>query len=168
MKLIVIAAIVVWSTAQTRADSGPAKPLRATVPCTVTHIGDGDTITCREIGRVRLIGIDAPELDQRPYGADALKALEQLIPVGAHIQIERDVEPRDQYDRTLGYAWANGKLVNWLMIRYGWVVLYTVPPNVQYATLFTQAERSARTEHAGVWRASGLACRPSDHRKKKC
>ena len=44
------------------ADSGPRNPVRETSSCRVVRIVDGDTIECARAGRVRLIGIDTPEL----------------------------------------------------------------------------------------------------------
>jgi len=40
---------------------------------------DGDTIECSRVGRIRLIGMDTPELSQAPFGARAADALEALI-----------------------------------------------------------------------------------------
>jgi endonuclease YncB( thermonuclease family) len=39
-----------------------------TIPCTVERVIDGDTLVCADAGRVRLLLIDAPELDQGPFG----------------------------------------------------------------------------------------------------
>src|SRR5688572_20995908 len=69
-------------------DSGPAEPRRETSSCTITRIIDGDTIDCARIGRVRLIGMDTPETNQRPFGAQASKVLAAFIPVGTEVQLE--------------------------------------------------------------------------------
>lgn len=74
--------------------------------CTVT---DGDTIRCGD-ERVRLIGIDAPELpghcqhDRKCASGDALAstaALQRLV-AGRVIRLER--HGRDHYGRTLAFA----------------------------------------------------------------
>jgi len=78
------------------------------------------------------------------------------------------VEARDQYGRTLAYIWTGGRMVNWLMVRSGWAVLLTVPPNVQYVDALTTAERKARIDSLGLWRAGGFDCRPADHRRRRC
>lgn len=149
-------------------DSGPAKPRRQTVPCKVIRITDGDGIVCNRIGRVRLIGIDAPELNQRPFGPQAAAALGRMIPVGAEIQLEPDVEGRDRYGRQLAYLWSGSRMVNWRMVHDGWAVLLTHPPNVQYAETFARAERLAREGSRGLWGVGGFECRPAEHRARRC
>jgi len=148
--------------------SGPTTTARSTVPCRVTRIVDGDTIECAEAGRVRLIGIDSPERDQGRFGGQAAAALAELIPVGSRVQIEPDVDPRDRYGRVLGYLWRDNRLVNWLMVRRGWAVSATYPPNVQYVDRLTEAQRLARQEQQGLWAAGGFACLPADHRNGRC
>lgn len=149
-------------------DSGPRRPARDTAECIVTRIVDGDTIDCRGLGRVRLIGIDAPEATQRPFAAAATSALTAILRTGSRAQIEQDVEARDRYGRTLGYVWLDGKQVNWMMIRAGWTVLLTYPPNVRYVEFYTRAQQRAREEKLGLWKVSGFACTPVDRRRKRC
>ena len=150
------------------ADSGPRDPIRRTTECVVTHVTDGDTLDCRGLGRVRLIGIDAPETSQKPFGATSTAALNALLPVGTRAQLELDVETHDQYGRTLGYVWSNGRMVNWLLVRNGWAVLLTVPPNVQYVNDLRAGQQRAHAEQLGLWRVGGFDCLPADHRRKRC
>lgn len=149
-------------------DSGPARPRRETVSCTVTRIVDGDTIECASTGRVRLIGMDTPELSQPPFGRRASTALAALIPVGSEVRLEQDVGARDRSGRLLAYIWAGNTMVNWRMVREGWAVLLTYPPNVQYVDAFTDAERRAREEGRGLWATGGFDCRPVDRRGNRC
>ena len=149
-------------------DASPTAPRRATTECRLTRIIDGDTIECRGLGRVRLIGIDSPERDQPPFGARATRAIATLLPPQATAQLEADVEARDRYGRLLAYVWFEGRLINWTMVRQGWAVTLTIPPNVQYADAFAAAERRARTETLGLWAGGGFDCRPTDHRHGKC
>ncbi len=150
------------------ADSGPPAPVRATRPCVVTRIVDGDTIECRGVGRIRLIGMDTPELDQPPFGRQAARALAAIVPLRSEIQVERDVEARDRYGRVLAYLWRDGRMVNWLMVRQGWAVLLTWPPNVQYVEWFTAAQSRAREERLGLWASGGFECLPVERRRGRC
>jgi micrococcal nuclease len=149
-------------------DSGPPEPIRETSGCTIQRIIDGDTIECAEVGRVRLIGMDTPELSQEPYGTLATEALAALAPVGSRVELERDVELRDQYGRTLAYVWADGLQVNWALVRQGWAVLLTYPPNVQYVDWYTEAQRRAREDGVGLWSLGGFDCPPVDRRRGRC
>jgi micrococcal nuclease len=149
-------------------DSGPTSPRRETQSCTVTRVVDGDTIECARTGRVRLIGMDTPESNQPPFGAQASSALAALVPVGTEARLELDVDARDQYGRLLAYVWVDRTMVNWRMVRDGWAVLLTYQPNVQYVDWFIDAERRAREEARGLWATGGFDCRPADHRRNRC
>lgn len=150
------------------ADAGPTSPRRSTAACTVKRITDGDGIECEGIGRVRLIGMDTPELDQEPFGRQAAAALASLLPVGAQVRIEQDVDARDRYGRLLAYVWVGPVLVNWRMVREGWATLLTYQPNVQYAEWLIDAERRAREEGRGLWATGGFECLPRDRRAGQC
>lgn len=150
------------------ADTGPAAPVRTTTECVITRIIDGDTVDCQPGGRVRLIGMDTPEQGQRPYFEQATEAVAALIPRGSTVQLELDVEPRDRYGRILAYLWKDDQLVNWIMVREGWAVLLTYPPNVQYVDWFSRAQSLAREEQRGLWATGGFDCLPADRRARRC
>ncbi|MEJ5228077.1 thermonuclease family protein [Thermodesulfovibrio sp.] len=142
----------------------------------VTEIHDGDTLTIVKdsfLGilvkteRIRLIGIDAPELAQEPWGRKAKNHLKKLIRESSWlVKIELDVQQRDKYGRLLAYLWdKNGNMINYMMIRDGYAMVYTIPPNVKYAEKFVEAQRVAREEKRGIWGEGGLKEKPSDWRK---
>ena len=137
-------------------------------PCVVERIADGDTLTCRDGRRVRLIGIDAPELAQGQSGSQARAALSRLAPPGASVRLERDVALRDRYGRELAHVWSGSRLVNEALVLEGWAMLYTVPPNVKYAERLEQAQKKARAAGAGLWGSGGFACAPSAYRRGEC
>jgi micrococcal nuclease len=149
-------------------DSGPPAPIRETSRCTIRQIIDGDTVECTEFGRVRLIGMDTPELSQEPYGTLATEALAALAPVGSRVELERDAELQDQYGRMLAYVWVEGLQVNWALVRQGWAVLLTYPPNVHYVEWYTDAQRQAREDGLGLWAIDGFDCPPVDRRRGRC
>jgi micrococcal nuclease len=141
---------------------------RPPASCIVGRVADGDTFRCLDGRRVRLIGIDSPEAQQQPYGTRARNALLELLPAGAAVRLESDVAPTDRYGRMLAYAWVGPTLVNEAMVRDGWAVLYTVPPNVKYAERLTRAQNEARARGAGLWSQRGFECLPSDFRRSRC
>lgn len=146
----------------------PARPMGETTPCQVQRIVDGDTFACTDGTRVRLIGIDTPELSQAPFGEQASRALADLMPVGSSILLERDVELNDRYNRRLAYVWRDGVFVNWEMVRRGWALLLTFPPNVRYVERLQDAQRGARDAGLGLWATDGFACAPTDRRAGRC
>lgn len=146
----------------------PQRPPSSEEPCVVSRVVDGDTFYCRDGRKVRLTGVDSPERGQRPLGGEARQALLQLLPPGTVVVLQRDVVLTDRYGRVLAYVWTGPTMVNEAMVRNGWAVLYTVPPNVKYAERLEQAQKEARARGAGLWSKSGFECLPSDFRRKRC
>lgn len=137
----------------------------------VMFVHDGDTVSMiinKKREKVRLIGIDAPEMGQKPWGEEAKRHLESILQNSEwKVRIEFDVEKTDQYERVLAYIWTTDKkLVNLMMIKNGYAMLYTVPPNVKYAEEFRKAQVDARKKRLGIWSDYGLRERPQDYRKE--
>ena len=133
-------------------------------------VNDGDTVTVLMNGhreRIRLIGIDAPEMGQRPWGGKAKRHLEDILYSSQSVFIEYDVEKRDKYGRLLAYIrTADGRMVNTGMLRAGYAVLFTFPPNVNHVEEFTTAQRQARERKRGIWGNDGLSQLPVDWRRE--
>jgi micrococcal nuclease len=145
------------------------EPARADArTCTVGRVSDGDSLRCSDGRRVRLIGIDSPELRQRPFGPQAQGALLALLPLGTTVRLEADVSRLDRFGRELAYVWTGDSLINEIMVRNGWAVTYTVPPNVKYAERLARAQKEARTGGAGLWNKRGFDCLPNDYRRGRC
>lgn len=129
---------------------------------TVTKVVDGDTFWVddgTEKGRkVRLIGVDAPESrrtgrkDVGYYGKESKAFLIQLLS-GKAVKLEYDVDPTDRYGRTLAYAYLkDGTFVNAELVKQGYAMVLTVPPNVKFADEFVKLQKSARNAQRGLWR----------------
>lgn len=136
--------------------------------CRVTRIVDGDSVECDPIGRIRLLGIDAPELGQPPFGTESLEALERMIPQGSEVWLEQDVELRDRYGRALRYVWTGDEMVNLSMVREGYAVLLTYPPNVRHVEALQNAQDMAQRDRSGLWAVDGFECTPRDFRRDAC
>jgi endonuclease YncB( thermonuclease family) len=147
----------------------PSAPPPAAV-CVVERITDGDTLRCADGRRVRLLGIDAPERDQRPHGDAARRALARLVPEGTRVTLETGRTRRDAFNRVLAFVLLpDGTNVNERLLSEGFVVRY-VGADVDRATdrRWAQAEAAARAAKAGLWASGGFACRPRDHRRGAC
>lgn len=137
----------------------------------VIKVHDGDTIGVILNGRkekVRLIGIDAPEIKQKPWGTRAKKHLEKLLTASNRtVILEFDVERRDKYGRLLCYVYSTDKnMINLQMLKHGYAVLLTIPPNVRHVDEFRKAQHNAREQKLGIWSNSGLKETPSEFREK--
>lgn len=131
---------------------------------------DGDTLQLAGGQRVRLIGIDTPEMhDSRKLDKDARRSKQDKSVIqelgrrsfeftrglveGRRVKLEFDVEKKDVYGRTLAYAFLeDGTFVNAEIVRQGYASLMTYPPNVKYADLFLKLYQEARENRRGLWK----------------
>jgi len=148
--------------------AGPPAPAGGLTDCLVVRVVDGDTFDCKKQGRIRPIGIDAPELKQKPFGVEAATVLATLIPVGITVRLSPDVTRRDRNGRMLAYVWLDGTSVNWIMIRQGYATTLRYPPDTLFAQWFDQAKAKARSEQLGLWPIGGFDCLPYDYRHNNC
>jgi micrococcal nuclease len=161
-------AVAPLATRDSLPDSSPPAPADSlTAPCTVFRVDDGDTIECEPQGRVRLLGIDAPERDQ-PFGTEASEGVRALLPVSTMVRLEIDAEQHDRYGRLLAYLWRDGSLVNWTIVRGGLAFSVRHSPNLRYAEWLDAAEARAAAGRQGIWAEAGDHCRPVDHRRHRC
>lgn len=140
--------------------------------CKVRRVIDGDTIECVLHARhvsIRLLGIDAPELRQKPFGPQARAFLQRLLPIDATVTLDLDVRATDRYGRLLAYVWNDGTImVNEALLRAGFAVVDIQPPNVKYADVLRAAAAAARAARVGLWATSAFECTPADFRRKRC
>ena len=133
----------------------------ATEYYTVREVIDGDTFWIddgSEKGiKIRLIGVDAPETRRTRtreigfYAQESGEYLRDLIE-GKKVRLEYDVDTLDLYGRTLAYVYTDRNLfVNAELVRRGYAMVMTVPPNVRYAEKFVRLARKARMKERGLW-----------------
>ncbi len=127
----------------------------------VKSVVDGDTFWAdngSENGvKIRLIGVDAPETRNTGrkaigyYGQQSKEYLTRLLE-NKKVRLEYDIDKTDQYDRTLVYVFlTDGTFVNAELVRRGYAMVMTIPPNVKYADIFVKLERKARRNNRGLW-----------------
>jgi endonuclease YncB( thermonuclease family) len=171
--LTALALLLAPAAARAQSCTMPRKPA-GLVPASVVRVVDGDTIVVRlgdgRTTRVRLIGIDTPEVhpsdklrrDAQRTGKDAaaIQALGARASeftrkhlAGRTIDLERDATALDRYGRTLAYVWLGGDLYNLVIVREGYAGLLTIPPNVKYAGTLAACHRTAREARRGLWAA---------------
>ena len=140
------------------------------VDIVVKRAVDGDTLLLEDGERVRLIGIDTPEMhesdklyrDSQRTGQD-IRMIKELgrrawqftknLAEGRRVSLEFDVEKYDKYGRILAYVYLkDGTFVNAKIIQEGYASLMTIPPNVKYAELFLKLYREARDNRRGLWK----------------
>ena len=136
-----------------------AEPARADrVGADVTKHTDGDTLWLSGIGKVRLIGVDTPEVygETECFGREASAFVERVAPLGSRVSYRIGVGERDRYGRALAYVWlADGRFLNRLLVARGYAQPLTVPPDVEYEDLFARVSRRARDAGRGLWGRAG-------------
>jgi len=163
-----LAGVLIGGLALHSCGSAPRPTSPPPASCVVERVGDGDTFSCRDGRRVRLLGIDTPELAQGEPGRQAHAALRRLLPRGTTVRLESDVAPRDRFGRELAYAWVGSRMINEILVREGWAVLYTLPPNVKHAARLERAQKEARAARVGLWESGGFECSPRAWRRREC
>ena len=129
---------------------------------TVTRIVDGDTFWADDGSfrgiKIRLIGVDAPETRNSGskvtgYFAEQSKEYLTNLISGKRLKLVFDIGKKDQYGRTLAYVYLpDGTFVNEELVKNGYAVVMTVPPNVLFAERFLALEMEARKNYMGLWR----------------
>ncbi len=104
------------------------------------------------ISQVRLIGLDAPDIRQYPWGDDAKQLLETLIG-GANqaVNLEFDLEAKDKINRTLAYVWKDKLLLNEEIVKQGYALFVARSPNHKYDQRLESAQQWARIMGKGIW-----------------
>ena len=137
----------------------------------VTHVADGDTIVVRPVGggtetRVRMLGVDAPELRSAESGRPDHWAQEarrymtsRAVQKPVVLRLEQ-TETRDRYRRLLAYVYVDDSdNLNLDLVRDGHAYAdrrfrHSMRPQ------FERAEREARRARRGLWKEVSEAQMP--------
>ena len=123
----------------------------------VDYIHDGDTLRLRDGRRVRLIGINTPELarDNKPadaYSSKAREALRSLFKKDNSIGLIFGKDKKDHYGRFLAHVFSADKQnAQAALLKYGYAFAISIPPNTQLATCYLALENEARCNNRGLW-----------------
>ena len=135
----------------------------------VRFVPDGDTLVLSDGRKLRLIGINAPELgrDGRPHEPGALAARDLLRRTlfaqrGKTLALRYDRERQDRYGRLLAHAFlADGRNLTALLLDQGAGFHIVVPPNDWSYRCYHERAQAARKAARGVWRMKAWQAMPS-------
>jgi len=140
----------------------------ATLDGRVVSIHDGDTITVLDASRkqhkIRLAGIDAPELKQA-FGSRSKQNLSALV---YNRQVTVKWNKHDRYKRIIGVILLDGRDANLEQVRAGmawWYWKYAKEQRPDDPQLYETAEKEARAAGRGLW-ADGNPMPPWEWRRK--
>lgn len=123
---------------------------------TSRHVIDGDTLDLMDGRRVRLIGINTPEIGRRGNASEpfAQAARRELVRLASEegLRLLVGEEPKDKYGRTLGHLFdARGANVEARLLEQGLGFAVGIAPNLQLLDCHLRYERQARLARHGVW-----------------
>ena len=131
---------------------------KAFEPVQIQRVSDGDTVVLTDGRKVRIIGINAPELSKKSERAlegearNAASAVKQLVADSNQVDLIVGDDAVDRYGRVLGHIVFDKKrsLAGELLAR-GLAAATSVSPNTKCATHNLRIERIAREQKRGVW-----------------
>lgn len=124
------------------------------ITVTVVDVVDGDTFdidqSVQGMDRVRLIGIDTPEVygGEEPCGQEASDFTTQRLE-GQQVRLEIGEDPEDPYGRLLAYAFVGDEFFNETIVSGGLAEAVSYPPNTKYDAQLEAAEATAKTPVCG-------------------
>jgi micrococcal nuclease len=153
-KIAILACLLLLVSCQTK-----SQPADNQVQVKVSRVVSGQSLEVLGIAEqanfaspVRLIGIDAPDLRQNPWGDEARQNLEKLIGGTEElVKLEFDVETKDKNGRNLAYVWKNEQLLNEQIVKQGYAMFVGRSPNHKYNQRLERAQQWARIMGQGIW-----------------
>ncbi|MBN1635901.1 MAG: thermonuclease family protein [Deltaproteobacteria bacterium] len=120
----------------------------------VVKVYDADTIEIRDGTKIRLIGVDAPEVESpyrqaESYGVESKSYLTKML-LGKKVRIVVGEQPYDKYGRTLAFIYLDDTLINGRIIKDGWARAYRYY-DFPFKELFITYEKQARAKGLGMW-----------------
>ena len=117
----------------------------------VSSVIDGDTFVMDSGERVRIIGVDAPEISSNDcFAVEAKDALSRLV-LGKDVVLVDDVDASDVYGRHLAYVMVDGVDVGLSLANDGFVRYMIVAPNYNRAESIKLTVYSAVHAKKGMW-----------------
>lgn len=125
----------------------------ATFSGIVVDVHDGDTLTVKSGAtrtKVRLAGIDAPELNQF-FGIESRNSLRSLV---LHKEVQIEAQKLDRYKRLVSRVFIEQKDINLEQLKSGaaWMYLtHTASLKRRDRTIYINAESTAQLDGLGLW-----------------
>jgi len=154
--LLLTTILLVCSTQSAMASACPATKIGERVQ--VVYVYDGDTVKLKDDRRLRIIGINTPELGNKdgqsqPLAETARTALQDMIDSNNRtLLLQHGKQEHDHYGRLLAHAFLeNGDNAAVHLLQQGLATTLVVPPNTWAAHCYQGIENTARLDHQGLW-----------------
>ena len=154
--LLLTTILLVCSTQSAMASACPATKIGERVQ--VVYVYDGDTVKLKDDRRLRIIGINTPELGDKdgqsqPLAETARTALQDMIDSNNRtLLLQHGKQEHDHYGRLLAHAFLeNGDNAAVHLLQRGLATTLVVPPNTWAARCYQGIEDAARLDQQGLW-----------------
>ncbi len=131
----------------------------------VAKVYDGDTVMLEDGRKIRLLGINTPEVrhknqDTEAGGETAKRWLTDKL-LHRKVRLEMDVEQTDKYKRILAHLFnENKEHINLQLVETGLAAVNIYPPNLLYANELMAAGDRAEKAKRGIWQQADYAVIP--------
>ncbi len=162
-----VGAFFVLAVSLSPAAAETCAPPAATEPVQVRYVHDGDTLVLHDDTRIRLIGINTPEIAQqgKPAQALAVKARNRLRQMlfqhGNRARLVYGRQKLDPHGRSLAHLWVDNRNLSAQLLAEGLGWALAIPPNIAFLDCYLGAEKAARKASLGVWDRSEYVATPS-------
>lgn len=176
---VALSVFAMWGNTPTTIDAQPVWSLEPGVSVEVVQasfvkVVDGDSALFRigdgTVEKVRMIGIDAPEMGDanERFAVESRQFAHRLLSAQPTVYLERGMKERDRFGQLLAYVWLSkpserpsadevrDKMLNAKMVLGGYAREYPSKPgvtyaNVKYSRLLDMCVAEARDRQRGVW-----------------
>lgn len=120
------------------------------------RVVDGDTLHLEDGQKVRLLGINTPEIGRgkpdQPLAQRSKQVVEAFFASNPRVGLQAGSQPRDRYGRSLAHVFnseGHSLAAQLLAEGLGWLVV--IAPNTRYADCLGDQRQQARAQSRGVW-----------------
>jgi endonuclease YncB( thermonuclease family) len=123
----------------------------------VRYVFDGDTVELKDGRRIRLLGINTPEIDHgqghdEPLAREARRALQAMLADAGTIALRYGERRHDHYGRTLAHVIVDDRRdVQLALLEQGLAAAIAISPNLWHQDCYAAAEQRARQRQRGIW-----------------
>ncbi len=123
----------------------------------LAYVIDGDTLLLKNRQKVRLLGVNTPEIahekvSAEPFARKAKKYLRKLLSKNNKLRLVYDQKRRDKYHRLLAYVFLpDGTDIQAQLLKQGLAVSIAIWPNHLMLDCYRQIEAQARRKKLGIW-----------------
>jgi endonuclease YncB( thermonuclease family) len=129
----------------------------------VVHVYDGDTVKLADGRKVRLIGLNTPEIGRdgkqdEPGAKQAQRHLASKLRASGHqVYMLTGAQQTDRYGRQLAHLYdRDGNNLSESLLKDGLGYVITIPPNLRNISCYQAAESQARNARRGLWRSASV------------